>query len=151
VRLRRIELLDAFEDAAPDPVIVAYLALADALIAEGRLLDAVAELEGALILLTPRTGEPPKSLWRISLLLGAMYDRLGNKVRARRAAMDAQALAQRAKSKDGETRTRLLVNRLAVTRGITSLHGDRTANPDELEQPTLKLDGAKPKRKRLAR
>ena len=135
VRVRRAEVQDAFDLDSPDPVIVAYLALADAMIAEGRMHSAVDELESAIVLLLPRTGKPPRSLWRISLLLAAMYERLGNKIRARRAAMDANDLASRAGDMTGQDRTSALLVRLNG-RGLA--HGtDRGFEP--LDRPTTRV------------
>jgi len=140
VRARRAEVQVAFDLDIPDPVIVAYLALADAMIAEGRMHSAVDELESAIVLLLPRTGRPPRSLWRISLLLGAMYERLGNKVRARRAAMDANDFASRAGDTTGRERTEALLLRLNG-RGLA--HGtDRgfepLARPPRIERTPTK-------------
>jgi len=135
VRARRVEVQDAFELDSPDPVIVAYLALADTMIAEGRMHSAVDELESAVVLLMPRAGKPPKSLWRISLLLAAMYERLGNKLRARRAAMDASDLASRAGDRTGVERTESLLRRFGgriatgTERGMEPITGPTTRAP----------------------
>jgi serine/threonine protein kinase len=117
VRRCRADLLESLSSSTPDPIIVAYLGLADALIESGRMLDAVQELEGAHALLLPRAGTPPRPLWRIALLLAAMYDRLGNRARARRAAMDAHDHATRVGDQDGVMRTRALLRRLSAVRG----------------------------------
>jgi eukaryotic-like serine/threonine-protein kinase len=113
----RGELLDALTSSTPDPIIVAYLGLADALIGDSRMLDAVQELESAHALLVPRNGTPPRQLWRIALLLAAMYDRLGNRARARSSAMDAHGHATRVADEDGIARTRALLRRLSAVRG----------------------------------
>jgi serine/threonine protein kinase len=136
VRARRAEVQVAFDLDSPDPVIVAYLALADTMIAEGRLHSAVDELESAIVLLQPRTGKPPRSLWRISLLLAAMYERVGNKIRARRAAMDANELAARSGDTTGRERTEALLKRL---NGRALAHGtDRGFEP--LDRPTTRVE-----------
>ncbi len=116
VQRRRAELHDVLGYKSPDPLIVAYLGLADALIAEQKLAEAAEELEGALALLAPSSGPPPASLWRISLLLAALHDRLGNTNRARQAASEAHAQAAAASSTVGIERTNMLLRRLAVTR-----------------------------------
>jgi len=116
VQRRRAELHDVLGYKSPDPLIVAYLGLADALIAEQQLAAAAEELEGALVLLAPANGPPPASLWRISLLLAALHDRLGNQNRARNAATEANAQAAAAGSKVGIERTNMLLRRLTAAR-----------------------------------
>jgi serine/threonine-protein kinase len=119
VRLRRRELHDALGGGLPDRVIAAYLALADALIAEHRLDAAVRELEGALVRLLPRGSEPPAAvwrIWRIETLLAAMYERLGNPIRARRASMDAYEHAVRTGDRLAEQRAGALMRRLMSSR-----------------------------------
>jgi serine/threonine-protein kinase len=116
VLARRRELYAALDDRAPDPIIVAYLGLADALLADSRTIAAVQELEGALLQLVPRDGAPPRSLWRLESLLAALYERLGNSVRARRAAMDAHTHAVRGGCAVGPERTRALLRRLMMAR-----------------------------------
>lgn len=119
VRRRRRELHDALAGGLPDPIIAASCALADALIAEHRLDDAVRELEGALVRLPPRGSEPAAAvwrIWRIELLLAAMYERLGNPIRARRASMDAYEHAVRAGDRLAEQRAGALMRRLMSSR-----------------------------------
>ena len=100
-------------DGAPvDPVIGAYLALADALIADDRMPGAVKELEGALLLLTPHGTEPPAGVWRIESLLATLLARLDNLIRARRIAMEAHARAVRSGCKLAEQCTSELMDRL---------------------------------------
>ena len=113
---RRQELFEALETGRPEPIVVAYLALADTLICDDRLLAAVQELEGALVLLLPSEGEPPESVWRIELLLAAMHDRIGNAIRARRVAIDAHEHAARYGSKSAARRAGALMRRLMMPR-----------------------------------
>ena len=113
----RGDLLGALEGPDPDPIIVAYLGLANALIKSRRMLEAIQELEDGLAILSPHTGTPPGPLWRIALLLAAMYARQGNHVRGRRYAMDAHDHATRVGDADGIDRTRKLLRRLAGAHG----------------------------------
>ena len=116
VRRRRRELDEALGCGAPEPIIVAYLGLADALIAADRMGAALHELESALALLFARRGGPPASLWRIEALLAALYELLGNPVRARRVAMDAHTHAVRSGCKVAERSTHALLQRLMSSR-----------------------------------
>jgi predicted nucleic acid-binding protein len=135
VRCRRRELFAALDDGHPDLVIVACLALASALIAENRMFAAVKELEGALVALLPHEGEPPRSLWRIETLLAAMNDRLGNPIRARRAAMDAYDHAVRSGDKLAEQRAGSLMRRLLARRAPAN--PERGGETDESSQTHL--------------
>ena len=114
-------------------MIVAYLGLADALIADNRMLSAVQELEGSLVVLL-RQGDPPTSVWRIETLLAAMYERLGNPIRARRASMDAFDHARRTGDKIAMQRAGSLMRRLMATRG---------AGPDS-SPPSAPASGPQP-------
>jgi serine/threonine-protein kinase len=114
VRRRRLELRDAIEAGSPEPVSVAYVALADALVADDRTLAAVRELEGAL-----SQGQPPESAWRMEMMLAVMYHRLGNPIRARRIAMDAREHAVRSGDKLAEQRAGALMRRLMASPGRT--------------------------------
>jgi serine/threonine-protein kinase len=103
-------LLALLDRVPRDPVVGAYLSLAGALIAADRAPAAAQALEGALRLLVgPRT---PPSLWQLEALLAALHDRLGNSVRARRAAMDAHGNAARAGFTAGLCITRDLLDRV---------------------------------------
>ena len=134
VRRCRRELVAALHDGDADLVIVACLVLADALIVDNRMLAAVQELEGALGSLLPRCGALPRSVWRIEMLLAAMHDRLGNPIRARRAAMDAHAHAVRSGDKVAERHAGALMRRLLANRG--------PVNPDCSGEPGIR-DGAR--------
>lgn len=116
VRQRREELATVLAGGSSEPIIVAYLDLADALIADDRMGAAVHELEISLALLLARQSGLPTSVWRIEALLGAMYELLGNSVRARRAAMDAHTHAVRSGCKVAERSTRALLHRLMSSR-----------------------------------
>ena len=116
VQRRRRDLDEALDGETPEPIVVAYLALADALIADDRMGAGLHELEGALPILRARWSEPPASLWRVESLLAAMYELLGNPVRARRVAMDAHTHAVRAGCKIAERSTRALLHRLMSSR-----------------------------------
>src|SRR5690606_12581631 len=119
---RRRELRDALDAGGdPDPVIAAYIGLAEALIAGDRMRAAAQELEGALPRLLPHGGPPLPSVWRIETVLAAMHDRLGNPIRARRAAMDAYDHAVRAGCKVAEERAGALLRRLMGGRGADRL------------------------------
>lgn len=106
-------LLALLDEVPRDPVVGAYLALAGALIAAERVPAAAEELEGALHLLAgPGT---PRAVWQLEAVLAALHDRLGNSVRARRAAMDAHGSAARAGSTAGLRITRDLLDRLMTS------------------------------------
>jgi hypothetical protein len=112
VRRCRRALATVLEVGAAEPVIAAYLELAEALLADGRASAAAQELEGALAFLLSRRGEPTRSLWRLEAQLAALHDRLGNPIRARRAAMDAYDHARRHGCAAAEQHTGELLRRL---------------------------------------
>lgn len=100
------------------PIIVAYLELARRLVDEHRLFDAVHELERGVDLVAGLDHGGP--LWRLLLALAALYDGVGNRRRARDAAVLAQAWAVRDDSDVGRERARALSARLARSRRLTS-------------------------------
>lgn len=93
-----------------------YLALARALVDGENLAGAAAELEEAIDVITagcgPQAIGAPDALWRVLLTLAAVYDGLGDRSRARRAALDAKAQAIRCNSPVGRERARALIERL---------------------------------------
>jgi hypothetical protein len=113
----RAELRAALANGASEPIVVAYLTLAEALIDARRLRDAARELESAIARLE-RTSPP--SLWRLVLALAAIYDGIGERVRAHRAAVDAGELARVARSETGELRSKALLRRLDAAKGRKS-------------------------------
>jgi len=118
----RQQLLDALANPPTHPIIVAYSGLADALISAGRMPSAIRELESALVILVPPTRLPPPALWRLTLLLAAMYGRLGTLEHARALALDAHDQANRAADRDGIERARTLLRRLAGPHGTIDSH-----------------------------
>lgn len=116
VQRRRRELTSALTGGAPEPLTGAYLALAEALIADDRKGAAVHELENAISFLVIRRGGAPVSVWRVEALLATLYDLLGNPVRARRSAMDAHTHAVRSGCKIAERSTHALLHRLMASR-----------------------------------
>ncbi len=113
VRQARGALRDALANGHTDPVVAAYLGLAQALIEDRRLPIAARELEAAIAWFG-RPRSEPSALWRILLTLAAVYDGLGHAAKARRAVADALEAAVRAGSAIGQTRARSLARRLAA-------------------------------------
>lgn len=107
----RTDLRSALANGEPEPIVVAYLALVETLIEAGRLREAQRELESAVARFT-RARIQPASLWRIVLTLAAVYDGLGERTRARRAATDACEHARAAASEVGAARAKALLRRL---------------------------------------
>jgi serine/threonine-protein kinase len=110
VKCRRDELLEAIATCDPDAIAVASLSLVQALVVDHRLTEAACELEDAASLLSSEH-DAPESLWRVLLTLAAIYDGLGDRVRARRTALDAGEAAARASSPTGRARANALLRR----------------------------------------
>lgn len=113
VRRCRRALASVLEIGVAEPVIAAYLELAEALVADDRVAAAAQELEGALVFLLSRRADSARSFWKIEAQLATLHDRLGNPIRARRAAMDAYDHARRhgcatAEQQAGEILRRLM-------------------------------------------
>ena len=102
-----------------DAIVVSYLDLSRALIDDHQLLAAATELEEGVTLLSCEAGPPDarSPIWRLLLSLAAVYDGLGDPVRARRAAFASREDALRSDDIVGQDRTRALIERM--------VHGDR--------------------------
>lgn len=139
VARRRGELHEALAEAGAagedrsDALIVAYLALADALIADERHAAAIDELAAGVALLLADVAMPPRAVWRLELLLAGLYDRLGKRLDARGNAQAALAHAQATGDALGTDRCRALVRRLSSSRGTVLAHG---SGPHRLSRRT---------------
>jgi hypothetical protein len=103
-----------------DEIVTGYLALARRLVDADQLSTAARELEEAIDLVTagagPAAPDAPAPVWRLLLTLAAIYDGLGDRERARGAALHAHAHATRCHSSVGRERARALIERLGITR-----------------------------------
>ena len=107
---RRSRWPEAILEADVDRVVVAYLDRARALVDKHRLATAISELEEAAMLV----GDANPA-WRIQLTLAALYEGVGNREAARRAAIDARARAAANGSQIGAARaSRFLVTTRAT-------------------------------------
>ncbi len=114
--LRR-ELGEAIARGAVDAIVAGYLQLARTLVDEHRLASAASELEEAIDLVThgrgPSAADAPEPAWRVLLALAAIYDGLGDPIRARKIATEAHDLAARNRSAIGAERAHALIERFA--------------------------------------
>lgn len=109
-------LRDAIARGDVPRIVAGYLELARTFVDGHELERAVASLEEAIDLVTCGAGrcavDAPEPVWRLLLTLAALYDGLGDRARARRAALDGQAQAARCNSPVGRGRARALIERL---------------------------------------
>jgi hypothetical protein len=108
-----------------DAIIVAYLELARALIDDHQLATATTELEEAVALLSCETEARSVPVWRLLLSLAALYDGLGDRARAGRAALAGCEDARRASDAVGQDRARSLIERIAHGRSRAPSFGSR--------------------------
>jgi serine/threonine protein kinase len=107
---RRMQVIDAIKTGSQDRIAVAYLELARSLMDERDFDAAQNELEeGVEMLMTPEGRGP---VWRLLLALAALYERQGERARARVAARTARDQAARAGSTVGKERGDQLCRRL---------------------------------------
>jgi len=107
---RRMQVIDAIKTGSQDRIAVAYLELARSLMEERDFDAAQGELEeGVEMLMTPEGRGP---VWRLLLALAALYERQGERARARVAARNARDQAARAGSTVGKERGDQLCRRL---------------------------------------
>lgn len=107
----------ALEGGAVDPIAVAYLDLARALVDEHCLAAAVSELEEGVGHLARSDSAGP--VWRLLLTLAALHDGNGDRPRARAIALQARDRAIAAGSAIGLERAKALCTRLARRRSST--------------------------------
>ncbi len=116
VQTLRDDLASAMQRGAVDRVVVTSLELARALVDNHCLSSAVRELERVVHALTHGTGilatDAPAALWRVLLTLAALYQGLGDPMRARRAATAAHNYATLHGSDVGRERAATLLDRL---------------------------------------
>jgi serine/threonine-protein kinase len=109
-------LRDAIARGDVPQIVAGYLELARTLVDARELDRAVTSLEEGVDLITGGVGpgavDAPEPVWRLLLTLAALYDGLGDRGRARRAALDGQAQAIRCNSPVGRERARALIERL---------------------------------------
>jgi serine/threonine protein kinase len=99
---------EAIVEADVDRVVVAYLDRARALVEKHRLATAISELEEAAMLV----GDASPA-WRIQLTLAALYEGVGNREAARRAAVEARERAASSGSQIGAARASRFLVQLA--------------------------------------
>ena len=109
---QRRAIADAIAYANPDAIVVAYLELAGELIAASDHTSAIGELERAVALFAEDTALHAAPVWRIFLLLAALYDAHGDRVAACTASREAYAQAVRTSSDVGRDRACVLLARL---------------------------------------
>jgi serine/threonine protein kinase len=111
------ELEVAVVRGAADDAVVASLEIARMLVEHHRLSTAVRELEQTVDAITKGSGvdalDAPPPLWRLLLTLAALYQFLGDSMRARRAACAAHRHATFHRSEVGRDRATSLLQRLA--------------------------------------
>lgn len=110
---------EAILEADVDRVVVAYLDRARALVDKHRLATAISELEEAATLV----GDANPA-WRIQLTLAALYEGVGNREAARRAAIDARERAARNGSQIGTARASRFLVQLARRMSRPSCYRD---------------------------
>jgi hypothetical protein len=112
----RDELGAAMQRGAVDQVVVTSLELARTLVDHHCLSSAVRELEQVVTALTHGTGivaeDAPPALWRVLLTLAALYQGMGDPLRACRAATAAYQQATIHHSNVGRDRASTLLGRL---------------------------------------
>ncbi len=102
---------------ADDVVVVGYLERARALVDAHKLAAAITELETGVVQLTQ--SPKPTPVWRLQLALAALYDGIGNRVRAREVVRQARERAMLASSTTGCERADRLAMRLGRRRSPT--------------------------------
>lgn len=116
LRCLRGTLRDALRRNAIDEVVATALDLARALVDTHDLPAAVCELEKILNAIAKAPPDALTQLWRLSLTLAALYQGLGDTMRARRAAAAAHYQATLHRSDVGRDRASLLLQRLPHSR-----------------------------------
>ena len=110
VQSKRRDLATSIELADPDLVIVAALALAEALVNDHRLRVAAYELEAAVAWLMQHRPSAPQR-WRLFVMVAALYDSLGRVDRARQSAQQALGAAREVASSNGVAQATVLLER----------------------------------------
>lgn len=104
-----------------DSVVDAYLALVKALVSDQRPASAIAELEIAHDLLTGHLeSDHVNALWRIELILAALYDARGDRRHSRELAQEAREHARMCGSTVGVLRSAALLARFRRVRERTT-------------------------------
>jgi hypothetical protein len=121
VAAHREALSAAIQNERIEPVLDAYFALVKSLVADQRPASAIAELEIAHDLLAGR-GEPDhvNALWRIELILAALYDARGDRSHSRELAQEAREHARLCGSTVGVLRSAALLARFRRVRERTT-------------------------------
>lgn len=118
-------LCEAIRRGDVTQIVNGYLELARRLVDDQALAAAARQLEEAVDLVTagagPHAPDAPEPLWRLLLTLAAVYDGLGDRMRARRAALDGRSHAIRCRSPVGRERAGALIERLGH-RGLKGCH-----------------------------
>jgi hypothetical protein len=107
---RRMGVVAAIRTGSIERIATAYLALAQALVERRQHFAAQAELEEGIELLMTPGGRGP--VWRLLLTLATLYERHGERARARLAARAARDQADDVGSEIGRARSEQLCDRL---------------------------------------
>lgn len=121
VLARRDALSAAMQNDQVEPVLDAYFGLVKSLVADQRPASAIAELESAHDLLAGRVDpEHVNALWRIELILAALYDARGDRTHSRHLAQEAREHARLCGSSVGVLRSAALLARFRRVRERTT-------------------------------
>lgn len=121
VLAHREALSAAIQNEQIEPVLDAYFALVKSLVADQRPASAIAELEIAHDLLGSRIEpEHVNALWRIELILAALYEARGDRSHARHLAQEAREHARLCGSTVGVLRSAALLARFRRVRERTT-------------------------------
>jgi hypothetical protein len=93
----------------PDALVISYLELTHALVEVHDLATAIAKLESGVAILSSNPFAP---VWRLLLTLAALYDGIGDRVRACHTTRAALVHARRQGSLVGQQRAKALFDRL---------------------------------------
>lgn len=122
VEQRRREVENALLACDPNALVISYLELTRALVEIHDLPTAITDIEKGIAVLS---ANPIAPLWRLLLTLAALYDGVGDRVRACRTTRAAQVHARRQGSLVGQRRAKALYDRL-VGHGAARLSRPRT-------------------------
>jgi len=129
IRRARAELARALRAGDRNEIITACLELVWMLVEQHRMLAASWTLEQTIDILTEGAGaDTPQAhgpIWRLALTLAAVYDGLGDPIRARSMARAAQRQAVRSGSEVGCERARELLERFAGSGRFAQHRRDR--------------------------
>jgi serine/threonine protein kinase len=100
----------AAANGSADAIVICQLERARELVDEHKLATAISELEAGIVAVLRLDDARP--VWRLYLTLAALYDGVGDRVRARAAVATAREYAIRAGSDDGADRADRLASRL---------------------------------------